>query len=112
LVELRIIVNDYAVGLPSEYLPASIYHVQNTNLAGAEDVMLSMLDDPPRVFKRKQVKIVEKGQGKQSSVELNLLYRVRVSLPSSQHIRYVFTFPRTVALHDLSPQRRMDGGSV
>ncbi|KAF7336327.1 Heme peroxidase [Mycena venus] len=73
-----IVVNDYAVGLlglPSEYLPASIDHIQNTYLAGAEHVMLSMLDDPPRVFKRKQVKIVEKGQGKQSSVELNLLYR-------------------------------------
>ncbi|KAJ7827293.1 heme peroxidase [Mycena leptocephala] len=54
-----IVVNDYAVGL----------------LGLPKDVMLSMLDDPPRVFKRKQVKIVEKGQGKQSSVELNLLYR-------------------------------------
>ncbi|KAJ7831148.1 heme peroxidase [Mycena olivaceomarginata] len=54
-----IVVNDYAVGL----------------LGLPKNVMLSMLDDPPRVFKRKQGKIVEKGQGKQSSVELNLLYR-------------------------------------
>ncbi|KAF7351921.1 Heme peroxidase [Mycena venus] len=54
-----IVVNDYAVGL----------------LEPPKDVMLSVLDDPPRIFKRKQVKIVEKGQGKQSSVELNLLYR-------------------------------------
>jgi hypothetical protein len=100
------------LGLPSEYLPASIYHVQNTSLAGAEDVMLSMLDDPPRVFKRKQVKIVEKGQGKQSSVELNLLYRVRVPLLSPHHIRYVFTLSRTVAFHDLCSRRKMDGGSV
>ncbi|KAJ7833862.1 heme peroxidase [Mycena olivaceomarginata] len=54
-----IVVSDYAVGL----------------LGLPKNVMLSILDDPPRVFKRKQVKIVEKGQGKQSSVELNLLYR-------------------------------------
>ncbi|KAJ6451412.1 heme peroxidase [Mycena sanguinolenta] len=64
-----IVVNDYAVGL----------------LGLPKDIILSMLDDPPRVFKRKQVKIVEKGQGKQSSIEFNLLYRARWHSMTSAH---------------------------